>query len=54
MLYILVKTLLITKRVELINKTKFAKAALDKNFETFVMHIAALEAPLVRIIIYLL
>lgn len=31
--------------MELIDKRKFAKAALDKNFKTFVVHIAALEAP---------
>ena len=32
------------KRVELINKKKFAKVALDEEFEIFVMHVAALEA----------
>ncbi len=31
--------------VELIGKYKFAKAALDENSETFVVHVAALEAP---------
>ena len=35
-----------TKRVELIDKKEFVKAALDENSETFVMHIATLEAPL--------
>ena len=32
-----------TKRVELINKKKFAKAALDENSETFVVHVASLN-----------
>ena len=30
-----------TKRVELTDKKEFAKAALDKNFETFVIHVAS-------------
>ena len=33
-----------TRRVELLDKHKFAKAALDENSETFVVHVAALEA----------
>ena len=33
-----------TRRVELIDKHEFAKAALDENSETFVVHVAALEA----------
>ncbi len=33
-----------TKRVELIDKKKFGKVALDENSETFVMYIAALKA----------
>ena len=41
-----------TKRVELIDKKKFAKATLDAESETFVMHVAALEAPLARMPIY--
>ena len=32
------------RRVELIDKHEFAKAALDENSETFVVHVAALEA----------
>lgn len=32
------------KPVELINKHKFAKATLDKNSETFVIYIVALDA----------
>ena len=36
------KALPITKRVELINKYEFAKAALNENSETFIVHIAAL------------
>ena len=35
-----------TKRVELIDRKKFAKAALDEESKTFVIHAAALEAPL--------
>ena len=35
------KALLTTKRVELINKKDFAKAALDEKFETFVIHMAS-------------
>ena len=34
------------KRVELIDKKEFAKAALDTESETFVVHVAALETPL--------
>ena len=33
-----------TKRIELIDKHKFVKVALDENSETFVVHVAALEA----------
>lgn len=33
-----------TNRVELIDKRKFAKIALDKNFKTFVTYVAALKA----------
>ncbi len=31
--------------MELIDKHEFAKAALDKNSETFIVHVAAMEAP---------
>ena len=41
-----------TKRVELIDKREFAKAVLDKEFETFVVYIIALKIPLVRMAIY--
>lgn len=34
-----------TRRVELIDKKKFAKAALNENFVTFVVHATALKAP---------
>ena len=34
-----------TRRVNLIDKKKFAKAALDENSETFVVQVATLEAP---------
>lgn len=33
-----------TSRVELIDKKEFAKVALNKNLETFVVHISAIEA----------
>ena len=42
--YSIAKDLPTTRRVELIDKHKFAKAALDENSETFVVHVAALEA----------
>lgn len=35
--------LLITSWVEFINKREFAKEVRDKNLETFVVHISALE-----------
>ena len=41
-----------TKRVKLINKNEFAKAVLDKESETFVVHVAALEALLARMAIH--
>ena len=40
------------KQVEFIDKKEFAKAALDEEFKTFVMHVAALEAPLAGMAIY--
>ena len=50
--YTAAEALLITKRVELIDKKEFAKAALDEESETFVVHVAALEAPLAGMAIY--
>ena len=41
--YITVEALSTTKRVELINKNEFAKAALDEKSETFVIHVASLN-----------
>ena len=41
-----------TKRVELIDKKKFAKVALDEESETFVVHVAALKTPLAGMTIY--
>ena len=41
--YTTAKALLTTKRVELIDRKEFAKAALDENFETFVIHVASLK-----------
>ena len=45
--YIAAEALPITKWVELIDKKKFAKATLDEESETFLVHVAALEALLV-------
>ncbi len=42
--YTAAKALPTTSRVELIDKREFARAALDKKSETFVIHISALEA----------
>ena len=42
--YSIVEALPTTRQVEFIDKHKFARAALDKNVETFVIHVAALEA----------
>lgn len=39
-----VEALLIAKQIKLINKHKFIKTALDKNFEIFIVYIAALKA----------
>ena len=44
-MYIKVEALSTTSRVELINKRKFTKATLDKNFKTCPMYIATLEVP---------
>ena len=41
--YTTAKPLPITKQVELINKKEFAKAALDKNVEAFVLHMTLLS-----------
>ena len=41
--YTTAKALPTTKRVKLINKKEFAKAALDENSETFVVQIASLN-----------
>ena len=42
--YTAAKALLTTKQVELIDKKKFAQTVLDEKSETFVVHVAALEA----------
>ena len=44
--YITTEVLPTTSRVKLIDKKKFARVALDRNSEIFVMHIAALEVPI--------
>ena len=42
--YTTTKALPTTKQVELINKKEFAKAALDKNFETFVVYVVSFSS----------
>lgn len=50
--YIITKALFIAKQVKLINKHKFVQAAPDKDSETLVMHIVALEAPHSAMLVY--
>ncbi len=45
--YTAAKALPTTSRVKLIDKREFAKAALDGSSKTFVVHVAALEIPIV-------
>ncbi len=47
--YITTKALANISWVKLIDKKEFAKAILDENFETFVMHIATQEARIIRL-----
>lgn len=42
------KALSTTKRVEFISKKKFAISALDKNVETFVIHVASLTSKILK------
>ena len=51
--YTAIEILSTTNWVKLINKKKFAKAALDEEFETFVVYVAALEALLAGMTIHL-
>ena len=51
--YTTAKALPATKWVGLIDKKEFVKAALDENSETFVLHVATLEAPLLGMTIHL-
>ena len=51
--YIAAKALPTRKQVKLIDKKEFAKTALDEKSETFVVHVAAFEALLARMAIYL-
>lgn len=44
-IYTAAEALITARRVELIDKHEFAKAALDENPDIFVVHVAALEAP---------
>lgn len=41
--YTIIETLSTTQQVEVNNKRKFIKAALDKNFKTFIMYIAIIK-----------
>lgn len=50
--YTTAKALPTTKQVKIINKKKFAKAALDAKSEIFMIHVIGLKAPLSGIIIY--
>lgn len=50
--YTIDEVLPITKRVELIDKKKFAKTALDMYSETFIVHVVALEALLAEMPIH--
>lgn len=43
-MYITIEAIPIAKQVELINKYKFVKVALDKNSGIFIIHVTALEA----------
>ena len=52
--YTIAKFLSTTKWVELINKKKFAKIALDKDFKTFMVYVLTLETLLARIKIHFL
>ena len=52
--YTATEALPITKQVELINKKEFAKALLGEESKTFVLHVAALDALLAGMAIYLL
>lgn len=50
--YSITKVLSTTKWVELIDKKKFAKTVLDKESETFVVYVTALEAPIIEMRIH--
>ena len=50
--YTTVKALPTTKQVKLINKKEFIKAALNKNSETYVIHVVILETLLSGLLIY--
>lgn len=45
--YNIVEVLYITSKIELISKNKFARAILDKNSGTFMVHITTLKAMLI-------
>lgn len=47
-IYTIVKAIPTTSWVKLIDKSEFVKTARDENFETFVVHVAALEAMLIH------
>ncbi len=47
--YITAKALLTINRIEIIDKNKFAKTALNKNSEIFVIYVSALKATMIHI-----
>ncbi len=48
-LYTVAKALSTTSWVELIDKRKFAKTALDENSKTFIVYVSALEATIIHL-----
>ncbi len=49
-IYTIVEALSITSQVKVIDKREFAKTALDKNSETFIMYVSALD--IAKLLIY--
>lgn len=50
--YTIIELLFYIGQIELIDKREFVKPAPNKNFKTFIMHVAALKIP-VAMLIYL-
>lgn len=53
-LYAVAKVLLIAKKIELISKYKLVELVLDKDTNTFVIHVTVLETPESAILMYYL